>query len=193
MGRASLQHLPLRSSLETCGRKGMVFGTLHLTVTGLHQSGPYYCYDIRTDASWGTILRVLHDMIHLVFTMAHIISYHEATETQRDWLDSHSQQSSCTSFLYCQWLLTSSYSLGETQSPSHSCWQGPSWPTSHTALQCHYFLPLPIPHSGCDELGSGLQMCYIFCCLRTFAHVSSACNHLSLTPWGRIITTQTLR
>lgn len=94
MGRASLQHLPLRSSLETCGRKGMVFGALHLTVTGLHQSGPYYCYDIRTDASWGTILRVLHDMIHLVFTMAHIISYHEATETQRDWLDSHSQQPS---------------------------------------------------------------------------------------------------
>ena len=97
----------------------MVFGTLHLTVTGLHQSGPYYCYDIRTDASWGTILRVLHDVTHLVFTVAHIISYHEATETQRDWLDSHSQQPSLLYlFLCCQWLLTSSYSLGETQSPS---------------------------------------------------------------------------
>lgn len=42
------------------------------------------------------------------------------------------------------------------------------------------FLPLPIPHLGCGELHSGLQMFYIFCCLRAFACVSSAWNNPSL-------------
>ena len=62
--KASPWHLPLRSSLEMGGMKGMVFRMQHLTVIGLPQSGPYYCYDIKADASWNTILRVLHEMTH---------------------------------------------------------------------------------------------------------------------------------
>lgn len=68
--KASPWHLPLRSSLEMGGMKGMVFRMLHLTVIALPQSCPYYCYDIKADASWNTILRVLHEMTHWVFTMA---------------------------------------------------------------------------------------------------------------------------
>ena len=53
------------------------------------------------------------------------------------------------------------------------------------------FFPLHIPHSGCDELGSGLQMYYIFHDCKTFAqdlHLKSPLSYsLSRT------TTRTLR
>lgn len=44
------------------GMKGMVFRMLHLTVMGLPSLAHYY--DIKADASWNTILRVLHEMTH---------------------------------------------------------------------------------------------------------------------------------
>lgn len=46
----------------------------------------HFCYTVRADDARGTVLRVLHEMIHFVFTMAFIISYYEATKTQRDEL-----------------------------------------------------------------------------------------------------------
>lgn len=64
---------------------------------------------------------------------------------------------------------------------SCSYWQGLSWFSSCTPLQCHYFLPLPIPHLEFGELHSSLQMFYIFCCLRAFTYVSSARNSPSFT------------
>lgn len=76
-------HLPQRScSKETGGIKGMVFRILHLIVTQAStRSCLSYCYVVRADAAPGTLLRVLHKTVHLVFIMAFSISYYEVAET----------------------------------------------------------------------------------------------------------------
>lgn len=84
MGKVLLLHLPLKSCYKETSRiKGIVFRILHLMVT---RASARSCHvtAIIVDAAQSTILRVFHEMIHLVYTISFIISYYEATKTQRD-------------------------------------------------------------------------------------------------------------
>lgn len=83
MSKVSLLYLPLKNCYETGGIKGIVFRILQLMVT---QASARSCHVtvIIADAAQSTILRAFHEMIHLVYTIYFIISYYEATKTQRD-------------------------------------------------------------------------------------------------------------
>lgn len=159
---------------------------LYLTVT---QASTRSCCitGIRANAAWGTILRILHEMSNLVFPVALTLSYYEAIKTHRDEFTCLIPTANSPPCSVANRDLLSVLSRGNHAATDKAL---------HGLAPAHLssvitFLPLPIPHLGCGELHSGLQMFYIFCCLRAFACVSSAWNNPSLTPCARIVTTQT--
>lgn len=137
----------------------------------------------------GALFWGLHGSSHLLSAMGLIISCVEATETPINWLARFPQPvalSPVVSLLLpiCHGFTQFLVSGGNQRHLCHTATVrklqdlAPKYPFRV------YFFALSIPHSGCDELCLGLQMYYIFCCLRTFACVSSAWNHLSLLCEG---------
>lgn len=134
---------------------------------------------------YGALFWGLHGSSHLVSTMGLIVSCVEATETRINWLARFPQPVALSpvfsllapiSHGFPQFLVSggNQRQLHHTATVRNLQDLAPKYPFRV------YFFAFSIPHSGCEELCSGLQMYYIFCCLRTFACVSFAWNHLSL-------------